>query len=57
MMDDLDLDVDVYGNYGVVATYFQKYDSAIGKFVKIDIPEDEEAFKKAEKLMSLFMKF
>ena len=56
-MDDLDLDVDVYGNYGVVATYFQKYDSAIGKFVKIDIPEDEEAFKKAEKLMSLFMKF
>lgn len=50
MIDDLDLDVDVYGNYGVVATYFQKYDSAEGKFVKIDIPEDEDAFKKAQKI-------
>ena len=50
MIDSLNLEMTIYGNYGVVATYFQKYDSAMGKYVKIDIPEDEEAFKKAEKV-------
>ena len=50
MLNDLDLDMAIYGNYNVVATYFQKYDSAMGKYVKIDIPEDGDAFKKAEKI-------
>ncbi len=50
MLSDLDLNVDTYGSYSVVATYFRKYDSSAEKYVKIDIPEDEDEFKHSEKI-------
>ncbi len=50
MMSDLGLDIDTYGSYSVVATYFRKYDSSANEYVKIDIPEDEGSFRHSEKI-------
>ena len=50
MMKELDLDVETYGSYGVVATHFRKFDSSKGKYLKIDIPEDEKELEQTEKI-------
>ena len=42
MMEDLNLNIENFGDYVMVVTYFQKYDSSTGKFVKIDFSENEE---------------
>ena len=52
MLDDLNLDVSIYGNFVVVATHFRKFDESMNEYIKVDIPEDEEAFKTLEKIDS-----
>jgi leucyl-tRNA synthetase len=52
MINELDLEADTYGSYGVVATHFRKLDSTTGKYLKINIPEDENEFEQSEKIDS-----